>query len=183
MAVILSAQCTDQRVNQVTPALFRRFPTAASMASARPDELESLIRSCGLFRNKTRSLLASSQAIASELGGRVPTRREDLVRLPGVGNKTAGVVAMHLSDEPAFPVDTHVARLAFRLGLTRQRNPDAIERDLRALTPQPLWKSGHLALILHGRRVCLARAPDCLACPIALLCPRRGVRRMQADIP
>jgi endonuclease-3 len=177
VAVVLSAQCTDARVNLVTPELFRRFPGARDLAGARPADVEELIQSCGLFRAKAKALIGASRAILEEHGGRVPRSREALSTLPGVGNKTAGVVSMHLGGDPAFPVDTHVARLAYRLGFTRQADPDKIEADLRALFPEALWMPGHHALIFHGRSICLARAPDCPRCPVADLCPKRGVRR------
>ncbi|MFN7131529.1 MAG: endonuclease III, partial [Myxococcales bacterium] len=177
VAVILSAQCTDRRVNLVTPALFARFRTPADYARARPEEVEPYIRTCGLFRNKARALVAACRAIVAEHGGEVPTSRAALASLPGVGNKSAGVVALNLTGEPALPVDTHVARLAQRMGLTRERAPDRIERDLQRLLPPETWNKGHHLLIWHGRRTCEARAPRCGACAVAALCPRRGVGR------
>jgi endonuclease-3 len=174
-AVMLSAQCTDVRVNLVTPALFRRFPTAIAYARARPREVEALIRTCGLFRSKARNLIAAARTLIAQHGGEVPTTRELLETLPGVGRKTAGVVSNHLGSDSAFPVDTHVGRLAFRMGLTRHTHPDKVELDLRALLPQPSWAKGHQLLIWHGRRVCSARAPACDTCPVKALCPRCGV--------
>ncbi len=175
VAVILSAQCTDQRVNLVTPALFARYRTPADYARAEPEELEPYIKSCGLFRNKAKGIVAACRAIVERPGGVVPLERESLAALPGVGNKTAGVVSLNLSGEPAFPVDTHVARLAFRMGLTRQKQPDAIERELKALLPPERWNKGHHLFIWHGRRTCEARAPRCGDCVVASLCPKRGV--------
>lgn len=175
VAVVLSAQCTDQRVNEVTPPLFARFPTVAALAGAPREELEALIRPCGLFRAKARALTEASALLLQRHEGRVPTSRAELAALPGLGNKSAGVVAMHLSGEPALPVDTHVARLAGRLDLSRERDPDRIERDLRALLPPGLWAQAHHLLIWHGRRICLARQPRCAECPVADLCPKRGV--------
>ncbi len=176
VAVLLSAQCTDVRVNQVTPALFARFRSAQDFARASPAEIEPYIRTCGLYRTKARAIALACRAIVAEHGGRVPTSREALAELPGIGNKSAGVVSMHLSEaEHAFPVDTHVARLAYRLSLSDARRPDEIERDLRALLPRERWKPGHHQLILHGRRVCTARAPRCPGCPVLDLCPRRGL--------
>ncbi|MBI5547945.1 MAG: endonuclease III [Deltaproteobacteria bacterium] len=174
VAVVLSAQCTDVRVNQVTPALFARYPTVEDLARASQSELEGLIRSCGLYRNKAHALIAACQAI-SRSGGEVPTGRAALALLPGIGNKSAGVISMHLSEERALPVDTHVARLAFRLGFSTAERPDEIEKDLRALLPPALWKAAHHRLIWHGRRFCTARSPRCLECPVRSLCPRRGL--------
>ncbi len=175
VSVILSAQCTDVRVNQVTPALFERYPDAAAYAAAAPEALEPLIRSCGLFRTKARSIVRAMQAIAREHGGRVPRTREALEALAGVGRKTAGVVLVHLDAAHAFPVDTHVGRVSRRLGLTREARPDAVERDLMALLPPERWGPAHQLLVWHGRRTCTARAPLCSICAVRDLCPRRGV--------
>lgn len=175
VAVVLSAQCTDKRVNEITPKLFARYPTVSHLAGANRDELEEIIRPCGLFRSKAKSLTEASRAIRSRYGGQVPTSRAALATLPGIGNKSAGVISMQLSDEAALPVDTHVARLAFRLGLSTERDPDKIERDLRALLPRARWKAAHHLLVWHGRRICLARAPQCPECPVASLCPKLGV--------
>ena len=176
VAVLLSAQCTDVRVNKVTPALFARFPTVRDFAGAQPAQIEPFIRSCGLFHTKAKAIAGACRAIVEDHAGQVPTTREALATLPGIGNKSAGVVAMHLSGtEYAFPVDTHVARLARRMGLSDADGPDEIERDLRALLPRELWMPGHHRLIWHGRRACTARAPRCDGCPVADLCPKRGV--------
>lgn len=184
VAVLLSAQCTDVRVNQVTPALFAHFRTAADFARARPGEIEPFIKSCGLYRNKAKAIALACKAIVEEHGGQVPTAREALTRLPGIGNKSAGVISMHLSEtEHAFPVDTHVARLSYRLGLSDARRPDDIERDLRALLPKEQWRPGHHQLILHGRRVCTARAPRCAQCPLLNQCPRRGLPQSRPAPP
>jgi endonuclease III len=177
VAVILSAQCTDKRVNLVTPGLFKRFPTPAAMARARTGEVEKLIQSCGLFRSKAKNLIAASQALVAEHGGAVPSSRDVLVTLPGVGTKTAGVVCMHLEGDRAFPVDTHIQRLSLRLGLTLQTHPDKVERDLQALLPSDRWKKGHQLLIWHGRRTCYARSPACDSCVVRALCPRIGVAK------
>ncbi len=176
IAVVLSAQCTDVRVNLVTPSVFARYSSPRALAAARTEDLEALIHSCGLFRAKARSLIGASRTIVEEHGGKVPSSRASLATLPGIGNKSAGVIALHLGGEPAFPVDTHVARLSRRLGLTRQSHPDKIEADLRALLPPPLWKPGHHALIYHGRRVCLARSPACTRCAVQALCPKVGLK-------
>jgi endonuclease III len=176
VSVILSAQSTDKGVNRVTPGLFRAFPDAAALASARPEALWPHIRSLGLFRNKAKAIVAAAQALVRDHGGRVPRTRAGLEALPGVGAKTAGVVLVHLGAEPAFPVDTHVGRLARRLGFTRQEDPDRVEQELRALVAQPRWAHGHQLLVWHGRRCCTARAPACERCPVLDLCPRRGVK-------
>jgi endonuclease III len=177
VAVILSAQCTDKRVNLVTPALFRRFPDARAYAESSEEEVAPYIQSCGLYRAKARSLVAAARVLVAEHGGEVPRSRALLETLPGVGRKTAGVVSMHLEGgDFAFPVDTHVKRLAYRLGFTRHEAPDEVEEDMRALLPPRRWKQGHQLLVWHGRRTCFARAPACERCPVADLCPRKGVR-------
>jgi endonuclease-3 len=177
VSVILSAQCTDARVNLVTPALFARYPAAAAYARARPRDLWPFIRSCGLYRNKARNIVAAMRAIEAEHGGRVPRTRPELEALPGVGRKTAGVVLIHLGEGHHFPVDTHVGRLARRLGFARELDPGQVERRLMALLPPERWNRGHQLLVWHGRRVCSARAPDCGRCPVDDLCPKRGVER------
>lgn len=177
VSVILSAQSTDAGVNKATPALFRAFPDAAAYAAAAPEALWPHIRTLGLFRNKAKAIVATARALVAEHGGKVPRTRAALEALPGVGRKTAGVVLVHLGAEPAFPVDTHVGRLARRMGLTRQEDPDRVEEDLRALVPVERWALGHQLLVWHGRRCCAARAPACERCPVLTLCPRRGVAR------
>ncbi len=177
VATILSAQCTDQRVNQVTADLFRHYRTAADYANAPRAELEAAIRSTGFFRNKARALQAACRALVERHGGEVPRTLEELTRLEGVGRKTANVVlgnAFGLNE--GVVVDTHVARLAQRLDLTRQRDPLKIEQDLMKLVPRELWTLFSHWLIWHGRRRCFARKPDCAGCEIARLCPRRGVK-------
>ena len=177
VATILSAQCTDQRVNQVTADLFRRYRSAADYANAPPGELEEAIKSTGFYRNKARSLRACCRELVERHGGEVPRSLEALTQLPGVGRKTANVVlgnAFGLNE--GIVVDTHVARLARRLGLTRQRDPLKIEQDLLPLVPRELWTLFSHWLIWHGRRRCFARKPDCAGCEIAHLCPRRGVK-------
>src|SRR5512133_3418616 len=175
VSVILSAQSTDVGVNRVTPALFARYPGAAAYAAATPEELWPYIKSLGLFRNKAKAIVAAMQAIAVGHGGRVPRTREALEALPGVGPKTAGVVLVHLGAAHAFPVDTHVGRVARRLGLTRHEDPSKVERDLEALLPQERWAKGHQLFVWHGRRTCKALAPACSRCPVDDLCPKRGV--------
>ncbi len=176
VSVMLSAQSTDARVNVVTPALFARFPDAASYARARPEELWPFIQTLGLFRAKAKSLVRAMQAIDEEHGGRVPRDRAALERLPGVGRKTAGVVLIHLGADDAFPVDTHVGRVSRRLRLTRERDPDRVEDRLRELVPRELWARGHQLFVWHGRRTCTARAPACSRCVLDDLCPKIGVK-------
>jgi endonuclease III len=183
VAVILSAQCTDQRVNLVTPALFRRYRSAAAYATAELAELESLIRTCGLYRSKAKNLIAAARALVAERRGEVPTSREALARLPGVGAKTAGVVAVHLGGDLAFPVDTHIFRLAHRLDFSRGKTPDQVEADLQVLLPPPRWAKGHQLLIWHGRRTCGARAPACARCAVEEMCPKRGVLAVPPRAP
>jgi len=171
VATILSAQCTDVRVNQVTPSLFAQYPDAGAMARADPEHLEELIRPTGFFRSKARSLLGMSQVVAEHFGGAVPADMEDLVTLPGVGRKTANVVRSVAFGLPGLPVDTHVARLAKRLGLTESEDPVAIERDLDGLVAPAERGTFSLRLILHGRAVCVARKPRCPTCVLADICP------------
>jgi endonuclease III len=176
VATILSAQCTDERVNQVTPALFARCPTPQAMAAVPQTELEGLIRSTGFFRNKAKNLKGAARAIATGHGGVVPKSMEELLRLPGVARKTANVVlgnAFGLSE--GFVVDTHVARLAGRMGLTRHGDPPKIEADLMKEFPRDAWTVLGHRLIHHGRAVCSARKPACPICPIVKLCPKVGV--------
>ncbi len=179
VAVVLSAQCTDKRVNLITPGLFARYPDVSSLAGAQLLELEGLIKTCGLFRAKAKNLIAAAQALEREHGGVVPVRRATLEALPGVGKKTAGVVCIHLGGDPAFPVDTHVQRLSRRLGFTSQIAPDKVEQDLQRLLPVSGWTVGHQLLVWHGRRTCLARAPACERCKVRALCPKIGVKGMK----
>ena len=171
-ATILSAQCTDERVNMVTPELFQRWPTPAALARADRDELEDVIRSTGFFRNKARSLLGMAQRVSDEYGGEVPQAMEDLLTLPGVARKTANVVRgviWGLAD--GVVVDTHVKRISGLLGWTTRTAPDQIERDLMALHPREAWIDLSHMLIHHGRRICIARRPRCEECPLAQDCP------------
>jgi endonuclease-3 len=176
VATILSAQCTDVRVNLVTPALFARYRTAADYAAAKPAEQEKLIQSTGFFRNKAKNIRGCCAALAEQHGGEVPREIDDLVKLPGVGRKTANVVlgtAFGLAS--GVVVDTHVTRLSRRLGLTKQKDAQKIERDLMALLPRRDWVDFSHLLIHHGRQVCKARKPNCEACTLAKWCPRVGV--------
>jgi len=178
VCVILSAQTTDRRVNLVTPALFERYRSAADFAAATPKEIEHFIKTLGLFRNKAKSLVKLGKALEQLHGGEVPRTRKALAALPGVGPKTAGVVTIHLEGgEPAFPVDTHVQRLARRLGFSAKAKPDHVEADLQKLWPAERWAMGHQLLVWHGRRVCHARSPECHRCVVAELCPKRGVKQ------
>jgi endonuclease-3 len=170
IAVILSAQCTDARVNQTTPGLFAKYPTPERLAAANPADVEKLIHSCGFFRAKTKSIMGAAKAIAEEHGGQVPGTLDKLVKLPGVGRKTASVVLNQAFDEPAIAVDTHVKRVALRLGWTANTDPVKVEFDLRALLPPKQWGQVNGMLILHGRRLCPARKPRCEECPVRELC-------------
>jgi endonuclease-3 len=175
VAVVLSAQCTDVRVNLTTPALFARFPDAASMAAADPEELEELIRPTGFFRMKAKSLLGLSTQLRDRFGGQVPGRLADLVLLPGVGRKTANVVLGNAFDVPGITVDTHFGRLVRRFGWTEEEDPVKVEHLIGALFPRSEWTLLSHRLIFHGRRVCHARKPACGACPVAALCPSRTI--------
>jgi endonuclease-3 len=171
VATILSAQSTDERVNMVTPALFASFPTAEALAAAPTDVVEELIHSTGFFRAKTRSLLGMARAVVEHYGGLVPSEMELLTKLPGVGRKTANVVRSVAFDLPGLPVDTHVGRLVRRLGLTVQTDPVKVETEICDLLPAREWGAFSLRLILHGRRVCVARRPRCEECLLADICP------------
>jgi endonuclease III len=175
VATILSAQCTDKMVNRVTPALFAEWPTPAALATAEPARVEALIKPTGFFRQKTRAIQAVARAVTSEHKGRVPDRMESLTALPGIGRKTANVVLGTAFGQPAIFVDTHVKRLANRLGLTVQEEPARIERDLQSLLPPKDWTAFAHRLIHHGRRICVARKPRCIECSVARWCPRVGV--------
>ena len=172
VATILSAQCTDKRVNMVTPALFKKHPTAKDYASAPQASLEKAIKSTGFFRNKAKSIRAAMRTIAEEHNGKVPNTMEELCALPGVGRKTANVVLGNaFGKNEGIVVDTHVARLSQRLGLTKQKDADKIERDLMKLVPREHWTDWSHWLIWHGRRRCFARKPDCNQCEVFRLCP------------
>jgi endonuclease-3 len=175
VATILSAQCTDKRVNEVTPVLFRRYRTAADYAGADRAELEELIRSTGFFRNKTSSLIGLGAALLERYDGEVPGRLVDLVTLPGIGRKTANVVLGNAFGVPGITVDTHFGRLARRFGWTAEEDPVKVEAEVGALVPKAEWTMLSHRLIFHGRRVCHARKPACGACGIAGLCPSYGL--------
>lgn len=172
VATVLSAQCTDERVNKVTPALFARFPNAAALAGADIDELQALVRSTGFFRNKAKNIQAACHKIVTEFGGAVPQTMAELLTLPGVARKTANVVLAHaFGINAGVTVDTHVKRLTNRLKFTKSDNPVQIERDLIKLLPQPDWENWSIRLVYHGRAVCDARKPACDRCQLADLCP------------
>ncbi|HEY5258974.1 MAG TPA: endonuclease III [Candidatus Baltobacteraceae bacterium] len=171
VAVILSAQCTDARVNLTTPKLFARYPTPQALAKADPAEVETIVRSCGFFRMKTKNVIAAARGLVENHRGEVPSQREALEALPGVGRKTANVVMSVAFEEAAFAVDTHVFRVAHRLGLTLGKTPRQVEEDVTALIPREKWRHAHHWLILHGRAVCKAPTPLCGACPVNALCP------------
>jgi len=171
VATILSAQCTDQRVNQVTPSLFRRYGGPAELAGADLPELEQLIRSTGFFKHKAKNLVACAKDVIDRFAGRVPDTMEELITLPGVGRKTANVILGNAFGQPGVVVDTHVKRVAKRLGLTKSDNPDLVEQDLQQLLPKSQWTAVSQRLLLHGRYVCLARKPQCPTCPIYRHCP------------
>jgi endonuclease III len=177
VATILSAQCTDDRVNKVTPALFKRFPDAVALANADLEELENLVRSTGFYRNKAKNIKGACWAIVHKFNNELPQRMEQLLELPGVARKTANVVLAHaFGINMGVTVDTHVKRLSHRLGLTEHTDPIRVERDLMLLLPQPDWENWSIRLIYHGRAVCKARNPACGICELADLCPYAGMK-------
>ncbi|MEJ2216069.1 MAG: endonuclease III [Gemmatimonadota bacterium] len=176
VATILSAQCTDERVNMVTPAFFKRYPEPADLAGARSEDVEDLIHSTGFFRQKTKSLLGMANAVVDRHDGRIPDTMQALVNLPGVGRKTANVVLGNAFDkDEGIVVDTHVKRLAGRLGVTKETDAERVERDLMELVPRDDWTDLSHLLIFHGRQVCNARRPRCEACVVSDLCPSSRV--------
>lgn len=179
VATILSAQCTDARVNMVTPALFARYPDAQAFAQADIAELEGMIKSTGFFRNKAKNIRACCQAIVEKHRGEVPGTMEDLVPLPGIGRKTANVLLGNAFGVPGITVDTHVGRLSRRLGLTKHTDAEKVERDLIELLPRKDWTMFSHRMIFHGRQVCLARRPRCDACALNEVCPKIGVTKQK----
>lgn len=173
-ATILSAQCTDVRVNMVTPALFEKYPTPYDLADADATDVERIIRSTGFYQSKAKNLIGMARGLVERFGGEVPTELDDLVTLPGVGRKTGNVVRSVVFDLPGLPVDTHVGRLSRRLGLTREEDPVKVELQLNDYLPGSEWGSFSLRLILHGRRVCDARKPRCDECELNDICPSAG---------
>ena len=175
IATILSAQCTDVRVNMVSPALFARYPDAKAFATAEPSELETAIQSTGFFRNKTRSIIACCKELVASHNGEVPGTMEQLVGLQGVGRKTANVILGNAFDVPGITVDTHVGRLSRRLGLTKHMEAEKVERELMDLLPPKEWTMFSHRMIFHGRRICHARKPKCSQCVLNKICPKTGV--------
>ena len=166
IATILSAQCTDKRVNQVTAKLFPLYPDAHAMAKLTPEELEPLIRECGLYHNKAKNIVAASKALVEQYDGVVPSTRRELMALPGVGQKTAGVVLLAAFGDDQIPVDTHVFRVSRRIGLADANTPEKVEAQLRDILDRDIWSLGHHLIIWHGRRCCHARKPECERCPL-----------------
>ena len=167
IATILSAQCTDKRVNLVTERLFPQYPDALAMSQLTPEELEPMIRECGLYHNKAKNIIAASRALVEQYGGEVPNTREALMKLPGVGQKTAGVVLLAAFGGDEIPVDTHVFRVSRRIGLADAETPVKVEAQLREILPRDIWSFAHHLIIWHGRRVCAARHPACDKCSLA----------------
>jgi endonuclease III len=171
IAVMLSAQCTDKKVNQVTPELFTNYPSFKALSKARLADVERIIRPINYFKTKSKNIIETSAQVVERFDSEVPETREDLTSLPGVGQKTANVIQSEAGVIPAFPVDTHVFRLAHRLGLSEGKTPHDVEEDLKRAFPSSEWRGLHHRLIFHGRRVCKARTPLCGECPLAKLCP------------
>jgi len=181
IATILAAQCTDARVNQVTPGLFRKYPTAEAFAKADRAELETEIRPTGFFRNKAKSIIGAAQKIVTDFGGRVPDTMAELISLPGVARKTANIVlSSGYGKAEGIAVDTHVRRLSGRLGLSKQRDPEKIEQDLLAIVPKKNWLDFNYMLVNYGRNICQARKPKCPECVIKHLCP--SVKQFYPDL-
>ena len=181
VAVILSAQCTDARVNLTTPTLFAKYPTPEKLARAKPADVEKIIKSCGFFRMKTKNIIACARDLVERFGGRVPHEREELESLAGVGRKTASVVMAAAFNEAALAVDTHVFRVSHRLGLTVGTTPRQVEEDVTKLVPQNKWGDASHWLILHGRQICKAPTPLCDRCLVNHLCPTPGIiKRLKA---
>jgi endonuclease-3 len=171
IAVILSAQCTDARVNLATPILFAKYPTAEGLAAAKQPDVEAIVKSCGFFRMKAKNIISAARDLVEKHGGEVPREREQLEALAGVGRKTANVVMSVAFEEAAFAVDTHVFRVAHRLGLTLGSTPRQVEEDVTKLVPRDKWRHAHHWLILHGREICKAPTPSCDRCPVNAICP------------
>jgi endonuclease-3 len=174
-ATILSAQSTDAGVNRVTPRLFKEYPDARAMAAADPRHVEELIVTTGFFRQKTRALIGAAKKIVEDYGGEIPSEMDALVKIPGVGRKTANVILGHIFGQPGFVVDTHVRRLSYRLGFSKNTEPEKIELDMQKILPPEDWTPFSMRLILHGRQICIARNPQCEVCAVAGDCPRIGV--------
>ncbi len=173
VATILSAQCTDVRVNIITGELFKEYNTPEKMLELTEEELGEKIKSCGLYKNKSKNIIAATKMLAAEFGGRVPDTMEELLRLPGVGRKTANVVMANAFGKPAIAVDTHVFRVSNRLGIAKGKTPDEVEKGLMKAVPEEMWAHAHHLLIAHGRNLCAARKPKCGECPLAPFCSFR----------
>jgi endonuclease-3 len=171
VATILSAQCTDKKVNEVTPELFKSYPTFKALSQAKLSDVERIIRPINYFKTKSKHLIATGKDAVERFNSQVPDTHKELTSLPGVGNKTANVILSEKGVVPAFPVDTHIFRLAHRLGLSTGKTPDAVEKDLREAFPSSEWRNLHHRLIFHGRRVCSARSPQCGGCALRDICP------------
>jgi endonuclease-3 len=182
IAVILSAQCTDARVNLTTPALFAKYPTPQKLARAAQGDVEAIIKSCGFFRMKAKNVIAAARDLVERFGGEVPRTREELESLAGVGRKTASVVMSVAFGEAALAVDTHVFRVAHRLGLTLGTTPRQVEEDVTALVPEDKWRHAHHWLILHGREICKAPTPACGRCPVNAICPTVPILERMATL-
>ncbi len=182
VATVLSAQCTDKRVNQVTPPLFRKYTTVEALAGADLHDIEDLVHSTGFFRSKARNIKGLAMKIQSDFHGEVPQTLEELVKLPGVGRKTANVVLGHAFDIPGITVDTHFGRLSRRFGWTSENDPVKVEHAVGALIPQKEWTNLSQRMIWHGRRICHSRKPACGACPMAKLCPSVGIGEMNPEL-
>jgi endonuclease-3 len=176
VAVVLSAQATDKKVNEITPALFKAFKNVEAFAKATPSEVEPYVHSLGFFRNKSKNIVGAARMLAQQFGGRLPRERALLEQLPGVGAKSAAVIVANAFGEPAIAVDTHVGRVARRLGLTKETDPSKVEATLTALLPKERLIDAHHVFIWHGRRICFARKPACSTCPVNERCPRVGVK-------
>jgi len=183
VATILSAQCTDEKVNQITPSLFQKYPKPSDFASADKQELEAEIRPTGFFRNKAKSIINASKKIVEDFGGKVPDNMEDLVTLPGVARKTANIVlSSAFKKAEGIAVDTHVRRLSQRLGLSKEKDPDKIEKDLMEIVPKKYWLDFNYLLVNHGRKICSARKPLCPKCGVKHLCPSAKDFYSEADL-
>ncbi|GAG36257.1 unnamed protein product, partial [marine sediment metagenome] len=182
-ATILSAQCTDEKVNQITPSLFQKYPKPSDFASVDKQELEAEIRPTGFFRNKAKSIINASKKIVEDFGGKVPDNMEDLVTLPGVARKTANIVlSSAFKKAEGIAVDTHVRRLSQRLGLSKEKDPDKIEKDLMEIVPKKYWLDFNYLLVNHGRKICSARKPLCPKCGVKHLCPSAKDFYSEADL-
>jgi len=176
VAVILSAQTNDNQVNKITKKLFKKYHTPEQFSQLSPEMLEQEIKTCGLYKNKAKNIIAASKLLMSQYAGQVPKTREELMSLPGVGRKTANVILSNAFGIPALAVDTHVFRVSARLGLSSGKSPEKTEEELAAIIPEEKWGDAHHWLIWHGRKICLARKPNCENCPVSLLCPYNNLR-------